>query len=213
MHDARALMPPPASQNVNPRALCPVSSFPSSGVSPGRPNSPPQTTNVSSSRPRSRRSSSKAAIGRVGRLAVGLQIAAVILVLIPTAVIDFDESHAGLGKSPSQQTLPSKIGRSAGANLLLILSDAVSIERRLRFVAQDPATPAHASAFENQAPSSRSRFPAAIAVSLGEMLLDSSSARNPVGVVGHAAENARFVTLLIVAADMSSPLTPIGVPL
>jgi hypothetical protein len=79
------------------------------GVRPGRPNSPPQTTSVSSSRPRSSRSSSKRGDGRVGGGAVRREIAPMIGVLIPTAVRDLDEAHARLAEAPRQQALAAKV--------------------------------------------------------------------------------------------------------
>jgi len=40
--------------------------------------------------------------GSIGGQTVGGQIAAVVLMLVPTAMIHLDESHAGLSKAPSQ---------------------------------------------------------------------------------------------------------------
>ena len=118
--DVAAFHPPPAIQKVKPFALCPVSSLPSSGVSPGRPNSPPQTTNVSSRSPAAQ--DLEAERHRcIGRFAIRLQIATMVLVLIPTTVIDLDKTHSGFGKATSQQTLSPEVGFTTRADALAFL--------------------------------------------------------------------------------------------
>ena len=102
------LTPPPASQIVKPSGLWSRPSFPSAyGV---RPNSPPQTTSVSSSSPRAFRSVSRPAIGWSTARAIFVVPAHEVLVLVPqVAGGDLDEPHAGLGEPAGQQALPAEV--------------------------------------------------------------------------------------------------------
>ena len=73
-----------------------------------RPNSPPQMTSVSFSRPRCFRSAADPAIGlSMARAAVGerfLQVA----VMVPAAERDLDEAHARFDEPAGQQALPAE---------------------------------------------------------------------------------------------------------
>ena len=82
-----------------------------------RPNSPPQTTSVSSSRPRCFRSLSSAAIGWsvcAGVLGVVRHEVAVgvpVVVVVGAAGIDLDEPHAALDQPPGQQAARAEVAR------------------------------------------------------------------------------------------------------
>src|SRR5437588_10832836 len=74
-------MPPPASHMVKPNGWCSRPSLPSAvGV---RPNSPPQITRVSSSKPRAFKSRSSAANGAIGGGTVIGEFLAEFAVLVP----------------------------------------------------------------------------------------------------------------------------------
>ena len=70
-----------------------------------RPNSPPQMTSVSSSRPRCFRSLTSAAHGLVGVAAVLLQVVDQVAVLVPGFVEELDEAHAALDQAAGQQAV------------------------------------------------------------------------------------------------------------
>ena len=82
-----------------------------------RPNSPPQITSVSSSRPRLFRSWSRPAIGRSVASGVACVAALEVAVLVPGLeaagrVVELHEAHASLDQPARQQALPAEdVGR------------------------------------------------------------------------------------------------------
>ncbi len=97
-----------------------------------RPNSPPQTTSVASSRPRAFRSLTRAAQGRsISRQTLsrsGLEVLARAAVVVPVGVVELHEPHAALDQPPGQQAV---VGERRLARL-----GAVQVERRLRLARQ-----------------------------------------------------------------------------
>ena len=70
-----------------------------------RPNSPPQTTSVSSSMPRCFRSVISAADAPVDLLGLELDVVLDAAVVVPVAVVELDEAHAALGQPAGQQAV------------------------------------------------------------------------------------------------------------
>ncbi len=103
------LIPPPANHMVNacgwwsrPR-LRPSAAFDSTiGV---RPNSPPQTTRVSSSSPRRFRSVDQGRRGPVGLAALVLEAAGDVGVVVPALVIEVDEPDPALDQAAGEQAV------------------------------------------------------------------------------------------------------------
>ena len=93
-----------------------------------RPNSPPQTTSVSSSRPRRFRSVIRAAHGWSISLAdvveVVVEVCAAAAVVVPVVVVELHEPHAALDQPAGQQAV---VGERRLARL-----GAVQVERLLR---------------------------------------------------------------------------------
>ncbi len=92
-----------------------------------RPNSPPQTTSVSSSRPRDLRSCNKAATGRSVRATAFGKTFADVAVMVPTggaAVINLDEAHTSLDQTTSQEALPPE-------NVRRLRPDAIKLPRHV----------------------------------------------------------------------------------
>ena len=74
--------------------------------------------------------------GAIGRSTIGFEVAAMVFMLIPTAMIEFDKADTGLGEATSKETLPTEIRHAAGADRRLLFADLVAIQRFLRFGAE-----------------------------------------------------------------------------
>ena len=96
------LMPPPASQIEKPLMWW---SRPLPWAIGVRPNSPPQTTSVSSSMPRCFRSLISAAHGWSTSSAMTCDVVLDVAVVVPVAVVELDEPHAALGQPAGQQAV------------------------------------------------------------------------------------------------------------
>jgi hypothetical protein len=73
--------------------------------------------------------------GRIGGGAVGVEVAAVVGVLVPAAVIEFDEAHAGLAEAAGEQALAAEVGGFAGARSVAF-PDLVALEGGGGFLAE-----------------------------------------------------------------------------